>query len=243
MDVIDIDRFMAEGFVKIEAAVPREVGDQARELLWRQIGLSPEDPSGWREPVVWAMGDGRGPFGEIVGSARVRAALDQLAGPGGWVPRESVGMVPIRFPNVAPADDRGWHIDSSVAQPDGSWAASGRPETLLMLILFSAVGPDDAPTRIRVGSHRDAAAAMAGKVLDPFEAGPLVDAASEGRPVAYATGLPGDVFLLHPFTVHAADEHRGSEPRFMAQQPVFLTEPLDVAGASVLARAVQDRVI
>ena len=54
----------------------------------------------------------------------------------------------------------------------------------------------------------------------------------------YATGHPGDMYLVHPLTVHAADEHRGREPRFMAQTPVFLTAPLSPDGDSPLARAI-----
>ncbi|MER6175437.1 phytanoyl-CoA dioxygenase family protein [Streptosporangium sp. NPDC001681] len=239
MAMVDVDRFVAEGFVKLEAAVPREIGDAARALVWRQIGLSPDDPSGWQQPVVWAADlTGHGPFGELAGSPRLREALDEVAGPGGWVPPGAIGNMPIRFPSVAPVDDRGWHIDASVARPDGSWAVSGRPETMLLLVLLSEVGDDDAPTRIRVGSHRDAAEVLGEQVLDPFEAGPLLDAASKDRPTAYATGQPGDMYLVHPLTVHAADEHRGTRPRFMAQTPVFLTAPVAPGKGNALARAV-----
>ena len=56
--------------------------------------------------------------------------------------------------------------------------------------------------------------------------------------MAYATGLPGDMYLLHPLTVHAADEHRGSEPRFKGQTPVFLTAPVTPGGGNALARAI-----
>ncbi|MEV4582712.1 phytanoyl-CoA dioxygenase family protein [Nonomuraea jabiensis] len=239
MSIVDIDRFVADGFVKLEAASPREVGDAARALLWRQTGLSPQDPGAWKEPVVWAADlTGEGAFGELIRSPRLAEALDELCGAGGWVPRGSLGNVPIRFPHLPPADDRGWHIDANAAQPDGRYLCSGRPETMLLLVLLSEVGPDDAPTRIRVGSHRDAAAALAGRVMDPFEAGPLVDAASSHRPLAYATGRPGDIYLVHPFTVHAADEHRGDEPRFMAQAPVFLTEPVSPEGGNALAQAI-----
>src|SRR5690606_36676865 len=142
----------AEGFVKLEGAAPREVGDAARELLRQQIGLSPDDPSGWREPVVWTADlTGRGPFGELMASPMLRQALDELAGPGGWHPRHALGNMSIRFPGVEPADDRGWHIAASVACPEGLWAVSCRPETMLLLMLLSDVGEDDAPTRIRVG--------------------------------------------------------------------------------------------
>jgi hypothetical protein len=239
MAIVDVDRFVAEGFAKLEAAVPREVGDAARALVWQQIGLSPDDPSGWLQPVVWAADlTGHGPFGELMGSPRLREALDAVAGPGGWVPRGALGNMPIRFPLVAPANDRGWHIDASVARPDGSWAVSGRPETMLLLVLLSDVGDDDAPTRIRAGSQRDALGVLGEQVLDPFKAGPLLDAASADRPTAYATGQPGDMYLVHPLTVHAADEHRGTRPRFMAQMPVFLTAPVAPGEGNALARAV-----
>lgn len=238
MTVVDVDRFVTEGFAKLEAAVPRDVADAASAQVWQQIGLSPDDPAGWREPVVWTADmTGHGAFGELARSLRLREALDEIAGPGGWVPRAALGNMPIRFPGKAPVDDRGWHIDASVARPDGSWAVSGRPETMLLLVLLSEVGDDDAPTRVRVGSHRDAAEALGERVLDPFEAGPLVDAASKDRPVAHATGLPGDMYLLHPLTVHAADEHRGTRPRFMSQGPVFLKQPVAPGEGNALARA------
>jgi len=239
MGIVDIERFTADGFVKLDAAVPREVGDAARDLLWRKIGLSPLDPDAWREPVVWASDlTGEGPFGEIIKSARLAGALDELCGPGGWIPRGQLGMVPIRFPRLPPANDRGWHVDATIRQPGSGYLCGGSPETLLLLTLLSEIGPDDAPTRIRAGSHRDAAAVLAGRALDPFEAGPLVDAASGHRPVVRATGLPGDMFLVHPLTVHAADEHRGSEPRFMAQTPVFLAGPVTPGEGNPLARAI-----
>ncbi|GII64283.1 phytanoyl-CoA dioxygenase [Sphaerisporangium krabiense] len=239
MAIIDVDRFIADGFVKLEAAAPREVGDAARALLWGQIGLSADDSAGWKQPVVWASDlTGVGPFGQLMRSPRLAGALDEICGPGGWTPRGALGMIPVRFPLPPVVDDRGWHIDANAAQPGGGYLCSGRPESMLLLVLLSDVGPDDAPTRIRVGSHRDAAAAMAGLAIDPFEAGPLVDAASAHRPLAYATGVPGDMYLVHPFTVHAADEHRGAEPRFMSQGPIFLAEPLTSEGTNALARAI-----
>jgi hypothetical protein len=239
--VVDVERFVADGFVKLEEAAPRAVADTARSLLWRQIGLSPDDPAGWREPVVWAADHtGEGALGEVIKSPWLAEALDELCGVGGWRPRPTLGMVPVRFPRLPGADDRGWHIDANDPQPDGSYRCGLRSQTMLLLVLLSEVGPADAPTRIRTGSQRDAAAALGDRLLDPFEAGPLVDAASAGRPLAYATGRPGDMYLVHPLTVHAADEHRGAEPRFMAQTPVFLTPPIAPGRDNALARAIAE---
>jgi hypothetical protein len=66
------------------------------------------------------------------------------------------------------------------------------------------------------------------------EMGRMVDDASAQRPVVHATGEPGDMYVLHPFTAHVADEHRGHTPRFMAQSPVMLTAPLTPASSSSL---------
>ncbi|BBX18636.1 mitomycin antibiotics/polyketide fumonisin biosynthesis protein [Mycolicibacterium duvalii] len=224
--MIDIDGFATDGFVKIDGAAPREVADAARTLLWEGLAAEPDDPSTWTQPVLWTADlTGAGPCGEIARSPRVAEVLDALCGPGGWLPRGSLGNIPVRFPVSPPADDRGWHIDLNTPLPDGSWAVTSRPYTLLILTLLSEVTIDDAPTRLRAGSHRDAAAVLGDEPLDAVSAAQRVEPASAHRPVHHATGDPGDVYLVHPLTVHAADEHRGTTPRFMAQGPVLLTSP------------------
>ena len=64
--------------------------------------------------------------------------------------------------------------------------------------------------------------------------------ATAHRPVALATGAAGDVYLLHPFLVHAAQRHRGSRPRFIAQPPLDPTGELDLDAATTpVERAVR----
>lgn len=235
--MLDVDEFMANGYAKVEQAAPRHVADAARAVLWRQLGLSPDDRDSWREPVRWACDlTGQGPFGELVRSPVLAAALDAICGTGGWVPRGSLGNVPVRFPVSPPNDDRGWHIDANTPQPDGSWAVTGRPHTVLLLTLLSEVGPDDAPTRIRAGSHHDVPRVLGPDAVELAEMGRLVDDVSADRAVVHATGEPGDMYVVHPFTLHAADEHRGSTPRFMAQAPVELRLVLSPTSSSPLAR-------
>jgi hypothetical protein len=234
-----VESFVRDGFMKLTID-SREQGEAAQALLWGQIGLSPDEPEGWREPVVWAADlTGQGPFGELVRSPVLAAGLDAVCGKGGWQPRGSAGNIPIRFPRRPPADDRGWHLDANVPRPDGSWGVTVRSHTLLVLMLFSEVGEQDAPTRVRVGSQRDSLRALDEQVYDHVSAGALVEEGSRDRPVAPATGLPGDAYLVHPLTVHAAQEHLGERPRFMAQMPFILTTPLDPAADTPLARALR----
>ena len=238
--VIDIDAFRRDGFVKLERGSLRAAADEARASLWHSIGLSPDDPSTWTQPVVWAADlTGHGPFGRLAHSPDLADALTEICGAGGWAPRYSLGNLPIRFPVLPGVDDRGWHIDANTQCADGSWLVGGRPHTMLVLTLLSEVGEQDAPTRLRVGSHRDTSAVFADhpEPRTAAEIAPLLAAASAERPVAHATGSPGDVYLVHPFCVHAADEHRGTRPRFMAQAPVVLTEPLTPQSTRPSARS------
>ena len=111
------------------------------------------------------------------------------------------------------------------------WRANvySKGRVLLMLFLFSDVGVDDAPTRIRVGSHID----IARQLAPAGEAGlTLRELTSDGfagsahRREELATGPAGTVYLCHPFLVHSAQKHRGKEPRFMAQPPLLPREPI-----------------
>jgi hypothetical protein len=240
--MVDLEAFKTDGFVKIEQAAPRSTADAVREGLWLQLGLSPDRPEQWTAPVRWAADlTGAGPFGEVLRGPALAAALDAICGERGWVPRGSLGNIPVRFPVAPEADDRGWHIDANTPLPDGSWTFTGRPHTVLLLTLLSDIGPDDAPTRIRAGSHYDVAAVLGSEPVEMAEMGRLVDDASAARPVLYATGAPGDMYVVHPFTVHAADEHRGRMPRFMAQSPVMLTSPLTPASSSPLSCVWENR--
>jgi hypothetical protein len=43
------------------------------------------------------------------------------------------------------------------------------------------------------------------------------------------------VYLCHPFLVHAAQINRGSQPRFMAQPPLFAAKPFEFEGKDGLS--------
>jgi hypothetical protein len=232
-----IAQFIQDGFVKIEAAFPRELADQGRAILWRDTGCDPNDPTTWTKPVIRLGTYGQEPFAKAASTPVLHAAFDQLVGQGRWLPRLSLGTFPIRFPSPDDPGDTGWHIDVSfgVESPDFlSWRANvtSKGRALLMLFLFSDVGPSDAPTRIRAGSHRD----IARRLAPEGEAGlTLRELAANGfdetahRPEVLATGEAGTVYLCHPFLVHAAQPHHGTRPRFMAQPPLLPAEPFVLA--------------
>lgn len=237
LSAADIEHFITQGFVRLDGAFSRETAEAARAILWRDTGCDPDDPSTWTRPVIRLGMYGQPPFREAANTPKLTAAFDQLVGPGRWRPVRALGTFPVRFPSPEDPGDAGWHIDVSFGteNPDFlQWRANiaSRGRALLMLFLFSDVGEEDAPTRIRAGSHRD----IARQLAPAGEAGlTLGDLAADGfaacahRPEVAATGPAGTVYLCHPFLVHAAQPHRGTQPRFMAQPPLEPEGPLDPA--------------
>lgn len=243
----EVAAFVRDGFVRVAGAVPRDVADQCRDELWAATGCDPDDQATWTAPVIRIEGMGTPPFRAAANAEPLVEAFDQLVGAGRWVPRTGLGTFPIRFPSDEPPGDAGWHLEGSFSGADGKYRVNleSRGRALLLLFLFSEVGPDDAPTRIRVGSHLDVPPLLAGAGPDGrdwFELCADAVPASAHRPKALATGQPGDVFLCHPFLVHAAQPHRGRVPRFMAQPPLDPTGVLDLSGAAPtpVERAVLD---
>ena len=230
LSAAQIDAFITDGFIRIDNAFSRDLAEQGRTILWKDTGCDPDDPSTWTKPVIRLGGYSDLPFREASNTPVLRQAYDQLVGKDRWVPPQGLGTFPVRFPSPDEPGDDGWHIDGSFAGDDfkdfldirANIVSKGR--ALLMLFLFSDVGEDDAPTRIRVGSHLEVA-----RYLEPAgDAGRSLRHMIADRPdwfdtgrEALATGPAGTVYLCHPFLVHSAQKHRGSVVKFMAQPPLM----------------------
>lgn len=246
-----IESFVSDGFVRLEGAFPKELAAHARDLLWKQLDMDPDDPTTWTREVVRLGVQDDEPFVRSANTPRLHSAYDQLVGAGRWKPLERVGTFPVRFPVDKKPDeteDYGWHIDASFLAADAeaaggqSWEGElalvppnyeevfrcnvrSRGRALLLLFLYSDTGHEDAPTLIRAGSHLDVP-----PLLEPYGAeGTYLNVGNVGvdRPVASATGGAGDVYLCHPFLVHTPVANTGTRPRFMAQpslEPVGLLE-------------------
>ncbi|MCC6725436.1 MAG: phytanoyl-CoA dioxygenase [Saprospiraceae bacterium] len=231
-----INHFITKGFIKIENAFPIEIADECRAILWKATQCDPENPETWTQPVIRIGELGLEPFVKAANTSVLHQAFDQLVGKGNWLPRNTLGSFPIRFPSLAPANDTGWHVDASFPGDDVhnymEWRINIHSKTrgLLMLFLFSDVSEQDAPTIIKVGSHFDVAKILApegDKGLSFMELAQRLDTLPTKEEVL-ATGKAGTVYLCHPFIVHAAQNHRGTTPKFMAQPPLLTRHDLSI---------------
>lgn len=240
----EIEQFVELGYLIPEAISPRVVGE-CRVLAQVQLAFANTRP--WTTPVVRGLVEGEA-VREAANSPRLVEAVGQLLEGEAWHQRPNLGLFVIRFPSDIDPSDTGWHIDGSfqglTASNLSSWYVNYRStgRGLLLLCLLSDVSIDDAPTCIAEGSHL-----AVPRLLRRYDE-PGVLARDAPLPelrgsVALATGDAGDIYLCHPFLVHAASwPHRGTRPRITAQPPISLDDAvqLDTGGRpSPVANAIR----
>jgi len=251
LDTSQIQSFIDTGFIRIDDAFPPDLADACRSILWTQTGYNPTDRSTWSQPVIRIGELDHPPFVAAANTPILHAAFDQLLGKDHWLPRTSLGSFPIRFPSKELAGDTGWHVDASFPGDDSAnyfdWRINihSKGRALLMLFLFSDVSEPDAPTRIRIGSHLDVARLLesAGEPGLSFMALAGKLDSLPRRDEELAVGKAGTVYLCHPFLAHAASDHHGSNPKFMAQPPLLLAQPFDISRPDIELSPVEKAIV
>jgi len=201
---VDTEAFVRDGYLAVRGAFSERTARACRDMIWESLaghGISRADRATWNPPLVRiACPDGE-PFAEAAASAVLAAACDELIGAGRWTRRHGVGgTVPVRFPSEEYPGEVGYHIEGTWWGGSEYWTnLRSRGRGLLALFLFSDVGPHDAPTRIRVGSHIDMARhlAMAGEAGMSRE-DMMLDQMGADRPEALATGEPFQTVAQQP---------------------------------------------
>jgi len=228
---IQIEFFIENGFVKIENAFTAETAKKCVDLLWEATQCNPDHPNTWTQPVIRIGERTDAPFIEAANTTLLHNAFDQLVGKDNWIPKTSIGSFPIRFPSLEKANDTGWHVDASFTEENSSnyleWRINvqSKARGLLMLFLFSNVSENDAPTKLKMGSHLNVARLLAPageKGLAFMELAAHLNTINDCAETN-ASGKAGTVYLCHPFIVHAAQDHLGTKPKFMAQ-PALMTK-------------------
>src|SRR5258708_34975843 len=83
----EIQQFIQDGFVRIDRAFPRQLADEGRAILWRDLPCEPDDPASWTRPVI-PLGYFDHEAFNMAGNSSVRyAGFDQLSGKRQWVTR------------------------------------------------------------------------------------------------------------------------------------------------------------
>lgn len=247
LDAQQREHFLQKGFVRVPGCFSREAAAELTATIWTRLGYERDDPGSWAEPSVHMPTHQRldvetfAPRAwqaacELVGGA------DRIARPFAWGDGFIVNLHEgaDRPWADASADSTGWHKDGDFFRHFLDSPEQG----LLTLVLWSDVVHRGGATFVAADSVGPIA-----RFLADHPEGVHPHAFSEARIIEQctdfveATGEVGDVYLLHPFILHAKAQNVLRRPRFITNPPVHLRAPMrfdreDPAEHSLVEQAV-----
>ena len=243
--------FVAHGHVVIKAAFPRERADDACQSAWTELeanyGVDRNDPDTW-DGVSAGRGRKRGYERTQGTGARF---LSKAHAPRAFAAQADVVGGAARLPNDGKALSWGDAVVGNLRVPDGpawkppaarqpGWHKDGHhfrhfinsPEQgLLTVPIYTDILPRSGGTFIACDSIAPVARLLArcpaGVHPDGTQAGYLIPGLIEQcSDFAELTGEAGDVVLVHPYMLHRVSVNPSNRPRFIANMPVVLAEPM-----------------
>jgi hypothetical protein len=244
--------FERDGIVKVPAAFAAEDAAQMRDVLWTELarrhGIDREDRSTWTtlRPTGLKTTKKHPAANAILGPS-LRAALDDLLGPGGWVEPPHLGQVLVTMPTGGTwsVPHLQWHTDLGFDLPAGELVA------VKIWALLGDLEPGGGGTPQVAGSHRVIARHLSttserdfttirDQVLrshpwfcslttadserdDDRTARLMTEADVDGLPVRVVelTGCAGDAYLTHAWVLHSIATNASDAPRMMRSRVIW----------------------
>lgn len=233
-----VEHFLTRGFIVIRNAFTREQAAPYTENLFERLGYDPHDKSTWKEgwqaiphrhffdakafaPKAW------GAICELLGGEE-RIVLPCSWGDGFLVNLGRDGDEETWQP-PSPAYERGvWHID-------GNWFVhylDSGDQGLLATVLWSDIQTRGGGTFVACDSVGPVARFLAQHPegirpkTDAYT--PILKLIGQCTDCVEATGEVGDIFLMHPFTLHCASQNALRTPRLITNPAVCLKAPLNL---------------
>jgi len=243
--------FVAHGYVVIKGAFPREMADSTCESAWTELeanyGAERTDPDTWEGA---SLAQSRIPGRVRTQGSGVRLPLKSHAPRAFAVQADVVGGAD-RLPGSGDSLSWGDSVVGNLRVPDGpawqppaarqpGWHKDGyhfrhfinSPEQgLLTVPIYTDILPQSGGTFIARDSIAPVARLLArcpaGVHPDGTQAGYLIPGLIEQcSDFLELTGEAGDVVLVHPYMLHRASVNPSDRPRFIANMPVVLAEPM-----------------
>jgi hypothetical protein len=244
----------ASGLVVDRGSIAADAANAMRECIWRALearGVNRNEPATWPEQWAWGFQSlsRRNTF-DAVGSTRVRALLDTLLD-GDWQEAGRWGQPLVTFPSTDAwkLTAGAWHFDfparrsrrepvglrlltmlSPVARHGGGTLVVLGSHRLVESLVANDLAGDGRSQRVRelLKSRHAWIRDLWSKSDDRTRTRRLMEEGIEidgvWLRVVELTGEPGDVYFMHPWTLHAPSINAARVPRFMLSTTI-LTDP------------------
>jgi len=224
------EHFLAKGYVVIHDCFSREQASELTDQIWTRLGYDADDRSTWAQPSIHMPSHQRFDVQTFAPKAWAAACdliggEDRVALPYQWGDGFIVNLSEGADRPWEPASARspGWHKDGDFFRHFLDSPEQG----LLTLVLWSDVRHQGGATFVAADSVGPVARYLAerpeGVLPTEFDVPSLVGQCTE---FVEATGQVGDVYLLHPFVLHAKAQNTLRIPRYITNPPIHLREPM-----------------
>ena len=226
------EQFLAEGHIVIKGAFPREASLQWVREECARVGYDVDDPQTWRKGYERMDLARHEPLASYAPAAWL-ASCDLMGGIDRVKNRPAISLFAMNFKQGADTAYRppsagspgwhkdGWHFLHFLDSPE---------QGLLGIPLFTDVLPQGGATFLAVDSvpvvARYLAAHPEGVGPDDFDTASLL---AECHDFREATGEAGDVYLLHPFMLHAVGQNVLQRPRAITNLCYELNAPMNLS--------------
>lgn len=228
----EAQHFLERGYVAIRGAVPREFAEEQQRRMWIRLGYDPNDPATWERDRIHMEARDRWDVQRLAPRAwgamvDLLGGEDRIAKPCTWADSFIVNLgVMSDQPWEGPSREfPGWHKDGDFFRHFLDSPEQG----LLTLVLWTDVRSRGGATFIVTDSVPAVARYLAEHPEgvtpeDLRQAYPRI--LSECSRFEEATGGAGDVYLLHPFMLHATAPNVLRDRRAITNPAIKLTEPM-----------------
>lgn len=228
LSAVDIEHFLQYGFVRVPGCIPRDFCAEQVRQGWVRSSYDPRDPTTWVHDRLHLSSKIHWPVAEV--SPKAEAAIHQLCGgaerihPPTWTDAFIINFhIGADQPWTDPSPTTvGWHKDGDFFRH----FLDSPEQALLTIVIWQDVAARGGATFIAADSvpvvARHLAAHPAG--CEPNDFGDLI---LQCRDFRQAEGQAGDVYLLHPYMLHASSPNHSGIARFITNPPVHYREPMN----------------
>ena len=243
-----VEGFLRRGHVLVKNCFSREAARELTDRAFVRLGYDPDDISTWEQHRIHMPVHGRVEIREF--APKAWGAICELLGGEGRVKQPATwgdGFIV----NLGRSEDPGsWQPPSAQVKgwhKDGDWFVHflDSPEQgLLTIVVWSDIRPTGGGTFIACDSVPVVARFLAEHPEGVRPGGfDFPSLAAQCHDFIEATGEVGDVYLIHPYVLHASSQNALRVPRLITNPAVSLNEPMnfhrpDPADYSPVERAV-----
>jgi hypothetical protein len=225
------EQFLTQGFVVIREAFTTEQAAEWSQTLWTRLGYDPEDKSTWEKHRIHMPTHQHLDVAEF--APRAYGAICELCGglerihPPHWGDGFIVNLGDDTHTDTwepPTADAPGWHKDGDFFRHFLDSPEQG----LLTIVLWSDVHPTGGATFVAADSVPVIAKYLVNRPEGVLPSGfDFAERIQECSVFLEATGKAGDVYLMHPYLLHASSKNALRVPRVITNPPVHLKEPMN----------------